>query len=139
MEVSSACSSFSSSWTMQGVTSNGILSLVGSGICEISPGLEPLVKETCSLKGDGVNEQGSCSTVTDISSTCHGRTLIHTLYSLQKFRKSHLGQFLLFFRLLGIDFSVVSRFLSKCLHHSSHYFRHLSTQLPHNLYLQPQC
>lgn len=76
MVDSSDSSSFSSSWTMQDVTSNGILSSAGSGICEISPGLELLVKEPSSLKGDGVNKQGSCSRVTDISSTCNGRRLM---------------------------------------------------------------
>lgn len=80
MEVSCTSSSFSSSCIMQGVTSNCILSSAGSDICGSSPALEPLVKGTTSLKGDGAVEQGSCSTVSDISSTCNGRRLYGHFY-----------------------------------------------------------
>lgn len=73
MEPSSASSSFSSNWTTQGVTSNGILPGTDSLVCAGSPGLEPLVEGTSSLSGDGVKEHGSGSKVNVTSSTCKDR------------------------------------------------------------------
>ncbi len=70
IEPSSASSSFSSNWTTQGVTSNGILSATDSVVCAGSPGLEPLVEGACSLSGEGVKEHGSGSKVSVTSSTC---------------------------------------------------------------------